>query len=175
MPKTNISKAYYRQIVDTIEHEPLIEHTTLSIVCFIAALSVLAGSLLWFAKTNPGNLVQTSGTVSALSTGRSDASGTISTFVSFDFTTKDGKALTVRQRTTDGLDYEVGQAIKVGYFPDNPNFARNLRDNRPDQLSLLLWSVPFVLMIWLTFVALFRHHARQVEIWQAAEAADSDE
>jgi hypothetical protein len=30
-------------------------------------------------------------------------------------------------------------------------------------------------MIWLTFVALFRHHARQVEIWNAAEAADSDD
>lgn len=174
-PKTNISKAYYQHLVDDIEHDPLIKHSTLSVVCFVALFAVLAGALIWFAKSNPGNLIQTTATVSNISSGKTDAIGTVSTFISFDFTTRDGQAKTVRQQTTDGLEYQEGQTIRVGYHPKNPNYARNLHDNRPDPISVVLWCVPFALMIWLTFVALFRHHARQEEIYRAAEAADSDE
>lgn len=175
MPKTNISKAYYTQLVDDIEHDPLIRRSTLSVACLIAAICVLSGALVWFAKSTPGNLIKTEATVSGVSTGKTDSLGTLSTFISFDFKTRNGETKTVRQQVTDGLSYQQGQAITVGYHPKNPNFARNLQDNRPGMASLVLWSVPFLLMIWLTFVALFRHHARQVEIWQAAEAAEADE
>ncbi len=174
-PKTNISKAYYKHLVDQIEHDPLIKHSTLSVACFIAAICVLLGALIWFAKANPGNLIQTTGTVTGISSGRTDATGTVSTFITFDFETHDGQDKSVRTAVSDGLEYHEGQNIRVGYFPANPNYARNLHDNRPKAVSVVLWSVPFAFMIWLTFVALFRHHQRQVEIWNAAEAANSDD
>jgi hypothetical protein len=174
-PGTNISKAYYKLVVDKIEHDPLIKHSTFSVVCLVAAISVLTGALMWFSKTNPGNLIQTQGTITSISSGKTDTVGTITTFVSFSFNTSDGKPVEVRQPAAEGLAYETGQVIPVGYFPKNPNFARNLSDKRPPAIALALWLIPFALMIWLGFLALFRHHARQVEIWEAAEAADSDE
>ena len=175
MPKTNISKAYYRHLVNVIEHDPLIRHSTLSVACLIAAICVLTGALLWFAKTNPGNLVQTDATVSSISTGKTDGFGTVSTFVTFDFKTRNGTEKQVRQQANDGLAYSEGQRIKVGYHPRNPSYARNLHDNSPGAVSIALWCAPFVLMLWFTFVALFRHHSRQVEIWNAAEAAEADD
>lgn len=174
-PKTNISKAYYNHLVDEIEHDPLIRHSTLTVACMVAAICVLSGALLWFAKSNPGNLIQTNATVTGISSGKTDAIGMVSTFVTFDFTTRDGTEKSVRQQANDGLAYHEGQRIKIGYHPRNPNYARNLNNNRPDLASIVLWCVPFALMIWLTFVALFRHHARQEEIYRAAEAADSDD
>jgi len=175
MPKTNISKAYYKQLVDKIEHDPLIKRTTISVACLVAAICVLSGSLLWFTKSNPGNLVQTNAVVTSISSSKTNGIGAVTTFITFNFKTSDGVDKSVRQPANDGLRYTEGQNIKIGYHPSNPNYARNLNDNRPNQLSVLLWTVPFILMIWLTFVALFRHHKRQVEIWQAAEAADSDD
>ncbi len=175
MPKTNISKVYYKQLVDDIEHDPLIKHTTVSVACLIAAICVLAGALIWFAKFNPGNLTQTSGEVTNVSSGRTDSIGTIGTFITFDFETNDGQAKSVRQQINDGMKYSTGQTIKVGYFTDNPNYARNLNDNRPDRISIFLWIMPIILASWLGFVALLRYHARQVEIWDAAEAAEVDE
>lgn len=174
-PKTNISPQYFKEVVDDIEHDPLIKHSTLSVACFVAVIAVLTGALIWFARANPGNLIQTTGTVSGVSSGKTDAIGTVTTFVTFDFTTHDGQAKSVRQPANDGLEYSLGQSIRVGYHPKNPNYARNLADNRPPQVSLWLWAVPFLIMIWLTFVALFRHHARQEEIWAAAEAVDTDD
>jgi len=175
LPKTNISKVYYKQLVDEIEHDPLIKPSTLSVVCFIAIICLLSGAIIWFAKFNPGNLIQTTATVTSISSGKTDSYGTVSTFITFDFKTRDGNSKSVRQQVSDGLTYTLDQQIRVGYHPKNPNYARNLNDNRPDRISIILWCIPFVLMIWLTFVALFRHHARQVEIWNAAEAADSDD
>lgn len=174
-PGTNISRAYYKLIVEDIEHDPLIKHSTLSVACLVAAICVLLGSLIWFAKTHPGNLIRTNGSISSISSGKTDAIGTVSTFVTFDFKTREGKDYSVRQQTNDGLNYSQGQSINVGYNPKNPNYARNLHDNRPSRIVLALWLVPFYLMLWFTLVALFRHHARQVEIWKAAEAADSDD
>lgn len=174
-PKTNISKAYYRHLIEDIEHDPLIRHSTISVACLIAAICVLTGALLWFAKSNPGNLIQTNAVVSGISSGKTDSIGTVSTFITFDFTTRDGQDKSVRQLANDGLDYSMGQSIKVGYHPKNPNFARNLNDNRPPRTAVTLWIVPLVLLVWFTFVALFRHHARQMEIWEAAEAADAEE
>lgn len=174
-PKTNISKVQYKHIVSDIEHDALIKSSTLAIACMVAAIAVLSGVLIWFAKTNPGNLIQTTGTVTGISSGRTDHYGTETTFVTFDFVTRGGEAKSVRQPTSDGLDYQLGQQIRVGYHPKNPNYARNLHDNRPGQMSMYLWAVPFLVMIWLIFTALFRHHARQVEIWNAAEAADIEE
>lgn len=174
-PKTNLSKAYYKHIVDNIEHDPLVKHTTLTISCMIAAICVLGGALIWYAKTNPGNLVQTSAKISNVSAGKTDSLGTVTTFISFDFATKDGQQKTVRQPADQALNYRVGQTIKAGYFPANPNYARNLSDNRPDLISIALWVVPFLLMIWLFFVALFRHHERQKVIWAAAEAAGAED
>lgn len=174
-PKTNISKAYYKHVVDQIEHDPLVKHSTFAVVCLIAASCILAGGLLWFAKTTPGNLVRTPATVRTVSEGRTDNIGTVSTFVSFDFVTKDGDSKTVRQQTNDGLLYQSGQSIIIGYHPKNPNYARNLTDNRPPVTAIVLWLVPIGMFIWLGFIAAFRFHARQVEIWNAAEAADADE
>lgn len=174
-PNTNISRKYYRKVVDKIEHDPLIMHSTLSLACFAAIFAVLLGALIWFAKANPGNLIQTEATVSNISTGKTDAIGTITTFVTFDFQTRDGEQKSVRQPAASGLEYHTGQSIRVGYHPDNPNYARNLHDNRPPQVSLWLWAVPFIIMIWLIFLALFRYNARQREIWDAAEAANSDD
>lgn len=171
-PKTNISRAYYNKIVDDIEHDPLIKHSTLSVACFFAVIAVLLGGLIWFAKANPGNLVQTTGTVTGISTGRTDSIGTITTFVTFDFTTKDGQQKSVRTPTANGIEYDVGHTIRAGYHPKNPNFARNLSDNRPPQVSLYLWTIPFLIMLWLVFLALFRYSKRQQEIWAAAEASD---
>lgn len=174
-PKTNISRAYYKKVVNDIEHDPLVRHSTLSVACFMAVIAVLLGALIWFAKANPGNLIQTSGTVTGISSGKTDAIGTVTTFVTFDFTTREGEQKSVRQPAAAGLEYHVGETIRVGYHPKNPNYARNLHDNRPPQASLWLWTVPFMLMIWFIFVALFRYRARQEEIWRAAEAADSED
>lgn len=174
-PKTNLSRAYYKHLVDNIEHDPLVRHTTMTVACMIAAMCVLTGALVWFAKSNPGNLIQTSSVVTNVSTGKTDTVGTMTTFVTFDFETRDGQAKSVRQPANDGLSYKEGQEIKTGYHPANPNFARNLHDNRPPAISLALWMVPFVMMIWFSFVALFRYNARQNLIWAAAEAANSDD
>lgn len=174
-PKTNISKAYYKHIIDEIEHDPLVKHSTLSVACLIAAACVLLGALLWFAKTNPGNLIKTNGTVTGISSGRTDAIGTVTTFVTYEFQTRDNQTKSVRSATNDGLEYQVGQSIKVGYHPANPAYARNLNDNRPPIAAIVLWLIPFIFLIWFIFVALFRHHARQVMIWEAAEAANSDD
>lgn len=174
-PHTNISRAYYKHIIDSIEHDPLVRHSTLAVTCLIAAICVLLGSLIWFAKSNPGNLIYTTGTISHITSGKTDAYGNESTFITFDFATEQGEDKSVRQIANDGLVYETGQEIKVGYHPANPNYARNLHDNRPPVASALLWLFPFALIIWFIFVALFRHHKRQVEIWNAAEAAGVDE
>lgn len=173
-PKTNISKAYYKHLVDSVEHDPLVRHSTLSVACLIAAMCVLLGCLMWFARANPGNLIKTDAYVTNLSSGRTDSLGTITTFVSFDFTTRDNKPISARQPAPEGLSYKINDSINVGYSPKNPNYAR-LLDNRPPTASIMLWFVPFYLMIWFIIVALFRHHARQVLIWKAAEAADSDD
>lgn len=174
-PKTNISRAYYRYLIDRIEHDPLVRHTTMTVACMVAAICILLGGLIWYAKSNPGNLIQTHATISNISTGKTDSIGTISTFITFDFQTRNGEEKSVRQQANDGLAYTEGQAIKAGYHPHNPNFARNLHDNRPPLISQALWVMPFVLMIWFVFVALFRYRTRQEIIWAAAEAADSDD
>jgi hypothetical protein len=173
-PKTNISKAYYRHLVDQIEHDPLVKHSTLSVACLVAAICVLLGCLIWFAKSNPGNLIQTDATVTNLSSGRTDTIGTITTFVSFDFKTRDDKRVSARQPAPEGLSYTQDKAIRVGYNPINPNYAR-LIDSRPPLQAIALWLTPFYFMIWFILVALFRHHNRQVLIWKAAEAANSDD
>lgn len=174
-PKTNISRRYYRKIVNDIEHDPLVKQTTLTAAAFIAVMTIMLGGLVWFAKANPGNLIQTTGTVTGISSGKTDAVGTITTFITFDFKTREGEQKSVRQPAAAGLEYHVDETIRIGYHPKNPNYARNLHDNRPPQISLWLWAVPFVLMIWFIFVALFRFNARQQEIWRAAEAADSED
>ena len=174
-PKTNISRAYYKHLVNQIEHDPLIKHSSISVACLVAAICVLLGALIWFAKVNPGNLIQTTGTVTTISSGKTDTIGTVTTFVTFDFTTREGEQKSVRQPAAQGLEYHQNQEIRVGYSPKNPNYARNLHDNRPPQVSLYLWAMPFVILIWFLFVALFRYHARQEEIWRAAEAANSDD
>lgn len=174
-PKTNISKTYYKHLVDNIEHDPLVRHSTLTVACMIAAISVLLGTLIWFAKANPGNLIQSKGTITSISTGKVDDIGTIGTFVLFDFKTKDNQQISARQPANDGLEYKVGQEINVGYHPRNPNYVRNLNDNTPPQISFFLWFAPFVLMIWFIFVAGIRYTNRQRLIWDAAEAADSDD
>ncbi len=180
-PKTNVSKAYYKRLVSNIEHDPLVKHTTLTIACMFAAIFVLLGALVWFAKANPGNLIQTEATITGISSGKTDAIGTISTFITFEFnsqrsTSPDSPShSSVRQQVKDGLSYSEGQKIRIGYHPKNPNYARNLNDNRPPQLSIFLWSVPFLIMIWFIFVALFRYNTRQNLIWAAAEAADAED
>lgn len=174
-PKTNVSKAYYRHLVDQIEHDPLVRHSTLSVACVIAAICILLGCLLWFAHTHPGNLIRVPATATGLSTGRTDTIGTVTTFVSFDFTTKDGRAVSARQPAEASRSFTSGQQFIAGYNPKNPNFARIIPDNRPPELAVWLWLVPFYLLLWFLLVALFRHHRRQVEIWRAAEAADSDD
>lgn len=173
--KTNISKAYYKHLVDTIEHDPLVRHTTMTVGCMLAAIAILLGSIIWFAQSNPGNLIQTTGKVTNISSGKTDTTGTISTFITFDFKTREGEGKSVRQVTNDGLAYSLDQSIRVGYHPKNPNYARNLHNTQPPLISLGLWSVPFILMIWFLFIALFRHHQRQQVIWAAAEAANTDD
>lgn len=174
-PKTNISKSQYKHIVSDIEHDTLILPSTMAIACMVAAISVLGGLLIWFAKVNPGSLIQTTGTVTAVSSGRTDNYGTETTFITFDFKTRDYQDKSVRQPAKDGLEYNPGQNIRIGYHPRNPNYARNLHDTRPPQESLYLWAVPFLIMIWLIFTALFRYRTRQIEIWNAAEAANIEE
>lgn len=171
-PKTNISRAYYKHLINTIEHDPLVRHTTMTVACMFAAICILLGGLIWFARSNPGNLIQTNATVTNISNGKTDSIGTVSTFITFDFTTREGEQKTVRQIASDGLEYHEGQSIKVGYHPKNNSYARNLNDNRPPVVSQALWVVPFVLMIWFIFIALFRYRKRQEIIWQAAEAAN---
>lgn len=180
-PKTNISRAYYKHLVDSIEHDPLVKHTTLTIACMLAAVCVLLGSLIWFAQTNPGNLIQTKATVTNISLGKTDTLGTMSTFVTFEFNTREPvsadapSSYKVRQQVNDGLRYEQGQVIKVGYHPKNPNYARNLNNTSPPQISIYLWTIPFLIMLWFIFVALLRYNERQNVIWNAAEAADSED
>lgn len=174
-PKTNISRAYYKHLVDSIEHDPLVRHTTMAVGCMIAVIAILLGCIIWFARSNPGNLIQTNGQVSGISSGKTDTTGKVSTFITFDFTTREGDQKSVRQRVNDGLVYSEGQQIKVGYHPLNPHYARNLHNNQPPLVSLALWVVPFILMIWFIFIALFRHHDRQRIIWQAAEAANVED
>ncbi len=174
-PKTNISKAYYRHLVRQILHDPLIRPTSLAAACMIAAASVLAGMLIWFAQSNPGNLLQTNATITGISSGRTSAIGTITTFLSFDFTTHDGQSITARQAANDGLLYQEGQSIKVGYHPRNPYYVRNLNDNRPPASATVFWATPFIIIIWLGGVALFRHRQRQLLLWDAADAANSDD
>lgn len=174
-PKTNISRAYYKHLVDTIEHDPLVRHTTMAVGCMLAVVAILLGCILWFAQSNPGNLIQTGGTITNISSGKTDTTGTVSTFITFDFATREGEKKSVRQVTNDGLSYSLDQSIRIGYHPKNPNYARNLHNNQPPMLSLALWAIPFILMIWFLFIALFRHHQRQQIIWTAAEAANSDE
>lgn len=174
-PHTNISKAYYKHIIDNIEHDPLIRHSTVTVACLLAAISVLAGLLIWYAKFSPGNLIYTTATVTNVTSGKTDNYGKESTFITFVFNTSTGEEKAVRQVADDGLPYQTGQHIKIGYHPANPNYARNLNDNRPPAASLALWLVPAALVVWFSFVALFRHHKRQVEIWDAAEAAGIDE
>lgn len=173
-PKTNISRAYYKHLVDSIEHDPLVRHTTMTVACMLAAIAILLGALVWFAQSNPANLIQTNAKVTGISTGKTDSTGTVSTFITFDFTTRDAQQKSVRQITNDGLAYSLDQSIKVGYHPKNPNYARNLHNNQPPFISLALWTIPFILMIWFIFVALFRHHKRQEIIWKAAEAAEAE-
>lgn len=174
-PKTNISKAYYKHLIDNIEHDPLVRHSTITVACLLAAISIFAGLLVWFTKSNPGNLLYTTGTISNVTSGKIDDYGNESTFITFDFQTRHGESKSVRQIANDGLTYQNEQQIKIGYHPANPNYARNLNDNRPPTASLLLWLTPFAMIIWFSFVALFRHHKRQVDIWDAAEAAGIDE
>jgi len=174
-PKTNISKRLYRKIVDDIEHDPLVKHSTLSAACLVAAIAVILGGLIWFARVNPGNLIQTNATVSSLSTGKTDAIGNITTFITFDFKTREGQSVSVRAPAGVGEKYSTGQDLRVGYHPANPNFALNLNDNKPPTASLLLWATPFALMLWFTLLALWRHHFRQLEIWAAAEAANAND
>ncbi|MBA2279033.1 hypothetical protein H0V99_01140 [Candidatus Saccharibacteria bacterium] len=174
MPKTNISKRQYHNLVDDIEHEPLVRHTTLAAACLLAAMCILAGSLAWFAKSHPGNLIRTTGTVSNVTSGLTDRLGTVTTFATFDFETREGKNYSVRQPTGNVIP-KLNQDIPIGYNPLNPAYARNLSDTQPPLSSVGFWSVPFILMGWLILIALFRHHTRQVEIWKAAEAADADD
>lgn len=177
-PKTNISRAYYKRLVNNIEHDPLIKHSTVTIAGMIAAISILLGSLIWYAQFNPGNLIYTNAKVITVSNGRTDSnSSQTRDFVTFEFNTKgnDSKTYKVRQIANVGLSYKEGQIIKIGYHPKNPNFARNLSDTRPPYISIALWSVPFFILLWFMFVALIRYAKRQELIWAAAEAADSED
>lgn len=174
-PKTNISQKQYEHLVNDIEHDPLVKHATLTVAAFMAVIAIILGGLIWFAKMSPGNLLQTTGKVTSTASGKTDALGNSTTFVIFDFNTRDGEVKTVRQPALAGLDYQVGQDMKIGYHPKNPNYARLLNDTRPPEISLWLWAVPFVIMVWFIFLALFRHHSRQIEIWNAAEAANADD
>lgn len=170
--KTNISKRQYRKIVSEIEHDSLIKRSTLSVAAFVAVASILTGTLMWYAQISPGNLVRATGTVTGISSGLADAKGTVNNYITFDFRTKGGQERTVRSITNDGLSYSVGQEISIGYHPLNPNYARNLHNDRPPVASYYLWSLPFVLMVWFAGLAIVRFRMRQEDIWNAAEAAD---
>lgn len=170
--KTNISKRQYRKIVSEIENDSLIKRSTLSVAAFAAVAAVLTGTLIWFAQISPGNLIRATGTVTSISSGLADAKGTINTYVIFDFRTKEGEEKTVRSITNDGLNYTVGQKISIGYHPSNPNYARNLHNDRPPVVSYYLWSIPLVLLVWFSGLAIVRFRMRQEDIWNAAEAAD---
>jgi len=169
--KVNISRNTYEQIVDEIEHDPLIRRTTIYATTLTAAICVLTGLLLWYVLLHPAKLIRTTGTVSSINSGRTDNIGTVTTFITFDFKTSDGQAKSVKAPVTNGHTYTAGDPLSVGYSPLNPNYARNLSHIKPPRISVVLWTIPFLLLIWFGFVALFRHHARQVEIWDAAEAA----
>lgn len=176
-PKTNVSRAYYRHIVNSIEHDPLIRHTTLTVACLISAICILIGSLIWYAQFNPGNLVFTSAKVTGISSGKIDTQGNTSTFVTFSFQTRghDPKQYSVRQVANTAIKYSENQNIRIGYHPKNPNYARDLSNTSLPFISIVLWSVPFLIMVWFIFVALIRYIKRQVLIWEAAEAANIDE
>lgn len=173
-PKTNISRAYYKHLINTIEHDPLVRHTTLTIACMCAAMCVLLGTLLWYAKSNPGNLVQAQATITNVSSDTHQVARALN-FITFTFNTRAGEQKSVRQQVLPNTEYAQGQTIRIGYHPKNPNFARNLSDIPPPTASLYLWATPFVLMVWFTIVALFRYEKRQQIIWDAAEAADVNE
>lgn len=172
--KTNISKKQYKKLVAEIERTPLVSPTALTAVAFIAIASLLAGALIWFAKTTPGNLIKTTGTVTSVTGGLIDATGTKQTYVNYSFQTHDGQAVTARQPAGE-LSYESGQTISVGYHPKNPNYTRNLSDNTPPAFSLYLWTLPGLLAAGLVAVAGWHYRQRQELIWDAAEAADVNE
>lgn len=170
---TNISKKQYRKLVSAVEHEPLIYIRGLTAAGFFAAAAILAGILVWYAKTNPGNLTKTTAIVTGISKGRVDSTNRETTFVTFNFSAKNGENYTVRQ-PGGSLNYEPGQEVSIGYHPENPNYARNLADNRPPALSLYLWLAPGFVASTLVAIALWRYRLRQQLIWDAAEAADVD-
>lgn len=177
-PKTNISKAYYRHLVDSIEHDPLVRHSTITIAGMVAAICILLGCLIWYSGFNPGNLIQTKAKVVSVSNGRTDANSLLtSDFVTFEFNTKgkDEQTYKVRQIANPGTSYQKDQIINIGYHPKNPNYARNLSDTRVPFISIVLWTFPFIIMLWFILVALLRYIKRQELIWQAAEAADSND
>lgn len=170
--KVNISPSTYHQIVEEIERDPLIRRTTVYAAFLTSAICVLTGLLMWYVLLHPAKLVHTSGTVTAINSGKTDVQGTVTTFIAFDFKTADGQAKSVKAPVTNGHVYETGDALTIGYSPLNPNYARNLSHINPPRVSVLLWTAPFIIAVWFGFVALFRHHARQMEIWDAAEAAN---
>jgi hypothetical protein len=144
----------------------------------LSAIAILLGTLIWYAQFNPGNLIYTNARVVNISSGRTDANSTQTRdFVTFEFETSnsDGRKYQVRQIANQGMSYKEGQNIKIGYHPRNPNFARNLSDTRPPYISIALWSVPFFIIMWFIFIALIRYIKRQELIWEAAEAADSED
>jgi hypothetical protein len=173
-PLTNISKDQYEHLVDEVEHDPLIRHSTLTVLCLIAAISLLSGGIIWFSKTNPGNLVRSRAKITYISSGPTDNKGTITTFVTFNFKDHKDQAYMVRQPYS-GPKLEVNDTLSVGYNPLNPRYARVLSDINPPLSSYMLWTLPFVMMLGTLLLALYRHHERQLEIWQAAEAADATE
>ena len=174
-PKTNVSKAYYKHLVNSIEHDPLVKHTTLTAACLIVAISILMGALIWYAQFNPGNLIYTSGKITSISSGKTDTQGNNSTFITFEFSTKESKQFSVRQVANEGIKYSEGQNIRIGYHPKNPNYARDLSNTDLPFVTITLWSIPFLIMVWFIFVALLRYIKRQELIWEAAEAADINE
>lgn len=138
----------------------------------IIAINVLIGTMIWFAQFNPGNLIQTTGTVNVATANPNAPSNLKSTFVVFNFDTKDHQTYTVRQATANSQQYTEGQTIKIGYSPKNPNYARILDNTNPSNLSIILWLTPALIVPWFILVALLRYHSRQELIWDAAEAAD---
>jgi hypothetical protein len=170
--KVNISPKMYDQIVNEIEHDPLIKRSTLVIAGLLSFIAVLFGLLIWYAPMHPAKLVRTNGTVMNLNSGKTDTQGTVTTFITFSFAASDGRKVSVKAPITSKYTgYRVGDSLLVGYSPLNPNYARNLSHILPPRLSIVLWAAPFVMFFWFGVVALARHHTRQEEIFFAAEAA----
>jgi hypothetical protein len=169
--KVNISKEMYEQIVRSIEHDPLIRRSTLIAAGLFAGVAILTGLMLWFVLLHPAKLVRTSGTVTSVNSGKTDALGTVTTFINFRFTPAGRAPVTVKAPVTNGHIYTPGNTLTIGYSPLNPNYARNLSHTAPPKLSFVLWAVPPLLAFWFGVVALVRHHERQEQIYAAAEAA----